>query len=98
VRLQGSRCLQTGFQRQHLGSLHFYRISSEKTGCFSQWQKTAAAFLTGFILWRCSDPAGAHQLQAFLCFVHVVLFLKVQVALELNECLRRDLKKPKRVD
>lgn len=30
VRWQGSRCPQTGFQRQHLGSLHFCRKSSEK--------------------------------------------------------------------
>lgn len=33
---------------------------------------------------RFPHPAGGRRLEAFLCFVQVVLLLKVQVALELD--------------
>lgn len=35
-------------------------------------------------------PAGAHQLETFLRFVHVILFLKVQVAFELDQRLQTE--------
>ena len=33
-------------------------------------------------------PAGGNSLQALLCLVHIVLLLKVQVALKLNQRLK----------
>lgn len=90
MRWRESTCLQTGSQRLVLGSLRFYRISSGKQDPRVNSSKRHHVFTLVLLLERFPHPAGAHWLQAFLCFVHVVLLLKVQVALELNKRLKTE--------